>query len=120
MKVKWVSTKVMGKNFGVLETIATMKPKEWAFFKELVEHAEDDLFLSGEKQTVIMSSMNIGRTTYWKRIEAAVKLGILYKSSRSVYRFNDKWIKLVTLDVQVVGADRHTTQKNQKLVNLKI
>lgn len=119
MEVKYLTIKFMKGNFGLLDTLYTLSKKDYEFFKKMLAHAEDDLFLSGEKQDKIMKELGISRTTYWARINSAVDKGIIYKSSRSIYRFNDKWLKLVTLDVKVVGATRETTKSNQKLIDLK-
>ena len=112
--------KIMGNNFGVLETIANINPKDWAFFKEMVINSKDDLFLSTVKKNSVMVALGISAPTYFKRLKWAENEGILTREMKGVYRFNKKWIKLVTLEVSIEGADRKVTPVYQKLKDVKL
>ena len=110
----------MANNFEFLDMLYSLDKKHYVFFKQVVRNTEDDLFLSSEKKDRIQKELNMGETTYFKRLKSLVDIGVLKSSTRGVYRFTDNWMKLLTLDVKIVGAERHTTKANQKLVNLKI
>jgi len=109
----------MSNNFEFLDMLHSMNSKDYVFFKQIVRNTEDDLFLSSEKKDKIQKEIGIGETTYFKRLKSLVGLGVLKMSSKGVYRLSDNWMKLLTLDVKVIGAERHSIKTNQKLVNLK-
>ena len=119
MKVKWISIKNMGSNFGVLEKIANIEPRNWSFFKELVNNAQENLYLSASKKDKVMKNLKISEPTYFKRLKWAEENNILVKEMKGVYRFQENWIKLVTLEVSVRGASRKHDSYS-KLKDVKI
>ena len=110
----------MGSNWTLFDMIHSMSNKEYEFLKRVIGYSIDDLFLSSAQKDVIMGELNIHHTTYFKRIKSLEELGVITRAQKGVYKLNDNWMKLITLDVQVVGAKKHYTKTNQKLVNLKV
>ena len=94
----------------MIRAIRNLKGPEYDFFEEILKHlVGDTTLISARSRDTICEKLKVSVSTYWRRIEKLVEVGIMIKDSHGVYELNQEWVRLLTID-----ASKQEVKKQQK------